>query len=219
MLDMGSIRDIRKVIVSSCAAPIIVLFSDHHQCEIKNLAAHHIPCKPELHCRHPVSSTTELIKQFFIMFPREISVDFWNMSWRMAQLQALVFDKVPSRGADKMKPGPLECALWPCRIHPWQQITGARVRRWMDLRRKNWCPGCYDDARSRYWCRESVHVINCELPEDLPRPMYIASGAQEGLNKWHCFILCTEDETDYLKGIHQLTKIPMEVISRHLFSF
>ncbi|MCB0674970.1 MAG: DEAD/DEAH box helicase, partial [Saprospiraceae bacterium] len=101
MLDMGFIRDIRKVIASLPAQRQSLFFSATTTNEIKNLAAT-ILYKPESIAVTPVSSTTELIKQFLYYVPRENKRGLLEYVLKNGNVtQALVFTRT-KRGADKV---------------------------------------------------------------------------------------------------------------------
>ncbi|HPG08859.1 MAG TPA: DEAD/DEAH box helicase [Saprospiraceae bacterium] len=218
MLDMGFIRDIRKVIASLPAQRQSLFFSATTTNEIKNLAAT-ILYKPESIAVTPVSSTTELIKQFLYYVPRENKRGLLEYVLKNGNVtQALVFTRT-KRGADKVA-RTLSAQGWRAESIHGNKSQGARVRALDGFKKKNIDVLVATDIAARGIDVENLsHVINYELPEVAETYVHrIGRTGRAGANGI-ALSFCTEDETDYLKGIHQLTKIPMEVISRHPFSF
>ncbi|HPR01781.1 MAG TPA: DEAD/DEAH box helicase [Saprospiraceae bacterium] len=218
MLDMGFIRDIRKVIASLPAQRQSLFFSATTTNEIKNLAAT-ILYKPESIAVTPVSSTTELIKQFLYYVPRENKRGLLEYVLKNGNVtQALVFTRT-KRGADKVA-RTLSAQGWRAESIHGNKSQGARVRALDGFKKKNIDVLVATDIAARGIDVENLsHVINYELPEVAETYVHrIGRTGRAGANGI-ALSFCTEDETDYLKGIHQLTKIPMEVIARHPFSF
>ncbi|HQU54058.1 MAG TPA: DEAD/DEAH box helicase, partial [Saprospiraceae bacterium] len=213
MLDMGFIRDIRKVIASLPAQRQSLFFSATTTNEIKNLAAT-ILYKPESIAVTPVSSTTELIKQFLYYVPRENKRGLLEYVLKNGNVtQALVFTRT-KRGADKVA-RTLSAQGWRAESIHGNKSQGARVRALDGFKKKNIDVLVATDIAARGIDVENLsHVINYELPEVAETYVHrIGRTGRAGANGI-ALSFCTEDETDYLKGIHQLTKIPMEVISR-----
>lgn len=218
MLDMGFIRDIRKIIATLPVRRQSLFFSATTTKEIKALAGT-ILYNPETIAVTPVSSTTELIKQFLYYVPRENKRGLLEYVLKNSNVtQALVFTRT-KRGADKVA-RTLSSRGWRAESIHGNKSQGARVRALDGFKKKSIDVLVATDIAARGIDVENLsHVINYELPEVAETYVHRIGRTGRAGAQGIALSFCTEDETDYLEGIHQLTKIPMEVISHHPFSF
>ncbi|MCB0664945.1 MAG: DEAD/DEAH box helicase [Saprospiraceae bacterium] len=218
MLDMGFIRDIRKIIDKLPEHRQSLFFSATTTKDIKSLA-NSILFQPESISVAPVSSTTDLIKQFLYYVPRENKRGLLEYILKTDNVgQALVFTRT-KRGADKVARA-LNSQGWRAEAIHGNKSQGARVRALDGFKKKSIDVLVATDIASRGIDVENLsHVINYELPDVAETYVHRIGRTGRAGASGKALSFCTEDETEYLKDIHNLTKIQMEVIAKHPFSF
>jgi ATP-dependent RNA helicase RhlE len=214
MLDMGFIRDIRKVLKALPAQRQNLLFSATFSDDIRRLAADLLHAPAEIQVT-PRNSTVERIRQ--VVHPvdkrrkRELlSQLIGKGNWR----QVLVFTRT-KHGANRLSEQLTKDGLGAVAIHG-NKSQGARTRALADFKAGKVRVLVATDIAARGLDIEGLpHVVNYELPnvpEDyVHRIGRTARAGQDG----HAISLVCIDEQDYLRDIERLLRceIDKEVIA------
>ena len=214
MLDMGFIRDIRKVLKALPAQRQNLLFSATFSGDIRRLAADLLHAPAEIQVT-PRNSTVERIRQ--VVHPvdkrrkRELlSQLIGKGNWR----QVLVFTRT-KHGANRLSEQLTKDGLGAVAIHG-NKSQGARTRALADFKAGKVRVLVATDIAARGLDIEGLpHVVNYELPnvpEDyVHRIGRTARAGQDG----HAISLVCIDEQEYLRDIERLLRceIDKEVIA------
>lgn len=218
MLDMGFIRDIRKIIALLPTKRQSLFFSATTTNEIMSLA-NTILFRPETVSVTPVKETTDLIQQFVYYVPRENKRQLLEYILKQNDVgQALVFTRT-KRGADKVVRA-LTSQGWKAAAIHGNKSQGARIRALEGFKNKALDVLVATDIASRGIDVENLsHVINYELPEVAETYIHRIGRTGRAGAQGIAVSFCTEDDVSYLKDIHQLTKTPMQEVVSHPYCF
>jgi ATP-dependent RNA helicase RhlE len=209
MLDMGFIRDIRKILKALPAKRQNLLFSATFSDDIRRLAADLLNAPAEIQVT-PRNSTVERVRQ--VVHPvdkrrkRELLSELIGKgNWR----QVLVFTRT-KHGANRLSEQLSKDGLGAVAIHG-NKSQGARTRALADFKSGKIRVLVATDIAARGLDIERLpHVVNYELPnvpEDyVHRIGRTARAGQDG----HAVSLVCIDEQDYLRDIERLLKCKIE---------
>lgn len=209
MLDMGFIRDIRRILKVLPAKRQNLLFSATFSDEIRRLAADLLNAPAEIQVT-PRNSTVERVRQ--VVHPvdkrrkRELLSQLIGQgNWR----QVLVFTRA-RHGANRLSEQLAKDGLGAVAIHG-NKSQGARTRALAEFKSGQIRVLVATDIAARGLDIERLpHVVNYELPnvpEDyVHRIGRTARAGQDG----HAISLVCIDEQDYLRDIERLLKCKLE---------
>ncbi len=214
MLDMGFIRDIRKILALLPAKRQNLLFSATFSDDIRDLAGGLLTNPAHVQVT-PRNSTTELIDQLVIPVDRERKRDLLRELVALGRVrQALVFTRTKhgaNRLAEQLRKDGIEAAA----IHG-NRSQSQRVKALDDFKAGRAAILVATDIAARGLDIEQLpHVINFELPmvpEDYVHR--IGRTGRAGIDGQAISLVCV-DETPLLRAIQGLLKrvIPSEVIA------
>ncbi len=214
MLDMGFIRDIRKILALLPAKRQNLLFSATFSDDIRDLAGGLLDNPAHVQVT-PRNSTTELIDQLVIPVDRERKRDLLRELVALGRVrQALVFTRTKhgaNRLAEQLRKDGIEAAA----IHG-NRSQSQRVKALSDFKTGRVAILVATDIAARGLDIEQLpHVVNFELPmvpEDYVHR--IGRTGRAGVDGQAISLVCV-DETPLLRAIQGLLKrvIPSEVIA------
>ena len=216
MLDMGFVRDVRKILARLPAARQTMLFSATMPREIAELASEMLrnPVKVAV---TPPASVSVNIKQHVFFVEQENKRDLLTGMLKKMNIQrALVFTRTKHR-ANRIMQQLASAGISADAIHS-NKSQNARQRALEAFDRGQIRVLVATDIVSRGIDVEGIsHVINFELPNDpesyVHRIGRTARAGAEGI----AMSFCSADEVTMLKGIEQLTKCPLTAEVDHLF--
>jgi ATP-dependent RNA helicase RhlE len=213
MLDMGFLRDIRKIIDLMPRKRQNLLFSATFSKEIKKLAGEFL-YQPELVEATPENTTVDAIQQKVYRVAKSKKTELIiklisEGSWK----QVLVFTRTKhgaNRLCEKMKKTGIAAAA----IHG-NKSQGARTKALAGFKNNSIRVLVATDIAARGLDIPLLpHVINFELPNISEDYVHRIGRTGRAGASGEALSLVSADETEYLKGIEKLVgiKIPMEVI-------
>lgn len=217
MLDMGFIRDIKKILTHLPAKKQTLFFSATASSEIMQLAEG-ILVNPEKVAVTPVSSTTELIEQSVYYVSRE------NKRMLLKHLlennrteYTLIFTRT-KKGADRVSKELNKSGFKSDAIHG-DKSQGARTRALKGFKDKQIQILVATDIASRGIDVDKLGlVINYELPEVAETYVHRIGRTGRAGATGKAFTLCANEELPYLKDINRLIKKNIPVVNTHPFN-
>lgn len=213
MLDMGFIKDIRRVIALLPKSRQNLLFSATYSDKIKTLASSllHNPCEVEVARRN---TSSELLKQSVIL------VDCARKSALLGEIvgknkweQVLVFTRT-KHGANKLSDYFNKIGITAAAIHG-NKSQAARTRALDDFKKNKVRVLVATDIAARGIDIDALpHVVNFELPNIAEEYVHrIGRAGRAGCEGEALSLVCI-DEADYLKGVEKLIKksIPSRIV-------
>jgi len=211
MLDMGFIRDIRKILalIPAKGTRQNLLFSATFSDEIKQLASGfmHNPVYIEVARRN---APTELVVQRVIPIDKDRKKDallhlFQTRGWH----QVLIFSRT-KHGADALARSLDKAGISAAALHG-NKTQGARVRALTDFKEGKLVALVATDIAARGIDIDSLpYVINFELPNVSEDYVHRIGRTGRAGTEGEAYSLVCHDEKDYLKGIERLMKKEIE---------
>jgi ATP-dependent RNA helicase RhlE len=217
MLDMGFIRDIRRIVATLPKAHQSLLFSATMPGDIAQLADSMLrdPVKVTV---TPVASTVERVKQHvFFVEPAKKRALLAAMLEDAGIGRALVFTRT-KHGANKLVRQLAESRIGADAIHG-DKTQGARQRALADFRSGRTRVLVATDIAARGIDIDGItHVINYEIP-NMPESYVhrIGRTARAGASGT-AFSFCGPEERSYLRDIERVTRRTLTVVTDHPFA-
>jgi len=216
MLDMGFIRDIRKVVPLLPKKRHNLFFSATMPTEIERLAQT-ILRDPQTVEVSPPASTVERIAQKVYFVEKEKKLDLLYQLLEDNDLyKVLVFVGMKHRDdkvVDKLRARGITVAA----IHG-DKSQGARQRALADFTRDRIRVLVATDIASRGIDIDNItHVINFDLPNVAEDYVHRIGRTARAGTEGQAFSLCSSDERAYLDSIRRVTKAQIEVVEGHGF--
>jgi ATP-dependent RNA helicase RhlE len=211
MLDMGFVRDIRKILALLPAKGVRqnLMFSATFSDEIRQLAAGflHDPAYVEVARRN---APTELVRQTVIPLDKDRKKDallhlFDTRGWH----QALIFTRT-KHGADALSRALEKSGIRSAALHG-NKTQSARVRALADFKDGKLTALVATDIAARGIDIDQLpFVINYELPNIAEDYVHRIGRTGRAGSEGEAYSLVCHDERDYLKGIERLIKKDLE---------
>ncbi|GAB4132933.1 MAG: DEAD/DEAH box helicase [Bacteroidia bacterium] len=217
MLDMGFIRDIRKILAQTPAEKQCLFFSATATPEFNQLAGSMLK-NPAKVAVSPVSSTATTVKQGVYYVRKEDKgrllkhlINEENIS------HAIVFTRT-KRGADKVAKDLNQNGIKAEAIHG-NKSQGAREKALSRFKNRNVQILVATDIASRgIDVNKLSHVINYEIPEQAETYVHRIGRTGRAGETGIALSFCTRDEMPYMKDINKLIKKNVEIIAQHPFA-
>ncbi len=210
MLDMGFLRDIKKVLSLVPEKKQSLLFSATFSAQIKGLASQFLnnPVRVEA---TPENTTVEKIEQYAhfvdkakkpIFITKLISEGEWS--------QVLIFTRT-KHGADKLTKKLMQADISAAAIHG-NKSQGARTRALANFKSGDIRVLVATDIAARGLDIPLLpHVVNFELPNQAEDYVHRIGRTGRAGAKGEAISLVSPDETSYLRDIEKLTKSPLKM--------
>jgi ATP-dependent RNA helicase RhlE len=217
MLDMGFIRDIRKVLAVVPKKRQTLLFSATMPDSIRHLAEG-VLTNPARVAVAPAATTAEGVSQFVLFVARENKRALLNEVLRdPAMSRALVFTRTKhaaSRLADQLCRSRVNAQA----IHG-NKSQGARQRALEDFRAGRARVLVATDIAARGIDVDGItHVINFELPADAESYVHRIGRTARAGARGVALSFCDSAERSQLRDIERLTRQPLKVVPDHPFA-
>jgi ATP-dependent RNA helicase RhlE len=216
MLDMGFIRDIKKIIAVLPAKKQTLFLSATVPNEIKKLASTLLK-DPVSITIEPVTKTADLIKQgvFFVNKENKRALLRHILQDRLIE-NALVFTRT-KRGADRVVKELNKNHIKAEAIHG-DKSQNARERALNGFKNRTTRVLVATDIASRGIDIDRLsHVINFEIPEEAETYVHRIGRTGRAGTSGTAVSFCSPDELPYLKSIHKLLHKNIDVILDHPF--
>lgn len=217
MLDMGFIRDIRKIIAVLPSQRHTLFFSATAAPEIMKLA-NQLLNSPVHVSVSPVSSTAEAVKQ---------SVYYVRKEDKRLLLKHVLTDKTiehvlvftrTKRGADRVAKDLNALGIRAEAIHG-NKSQNAREKALQNFKQRRIRVLVATDIASRgIDVQQLSHVINYEIPEQAETYVHRIGRTGRAGNSGTALSFCTNEERPYMRDINKLIKKQVEVVNAHPFS-
>jgi ATP-dependent RNA helicase RhlE len=217
MLDMGFIRDIRKVIAKLPTKRQTLFFSATAAPDIMKLANDLL--KNPVHIAvNPVSSTTELVKQRLYYVDKEDKRSLLSHVLNDPSVEhALVFTRT-KHGADKVVKNLKKTGVTAEAIHG-NKSQPARERALKGFKDRSIRVLVATDIASRGIDVDRLsHVINYEIPEVAETYVHRIGRTGRAGSSGIALSFCARDERPYMNDITKLIKKNIEVVTAHPFA-
>jgi len=217
MLDMGFIRDIKKIISKLPAKKQTLFFSATLSPEVKQLS-HALLHDPVHVSVAPVSSSPDLIDQSVYYVTKENKKLLLRHLLEGSDVEhALVFTRT-KRGADKVAKDLNRNGINADSIHG-NKSQGAREKAMKGFKNKNIRVLVATDIASRgIDVRELSHVINYEIPEQAETYVHRIGRTGRAGSQGKAYSFCASEERAFLKNITHLMKKKINVVEKHPFA-
>ena len=217
MLDMGFIRDIKKIIAKLPTKRQTMFFSATAAPEIMELANSLLknPVKVSVDV---VSSTSDLIQQGVYYVAKEDKRSLLKHILNDGKIDhALVFTRT-KRGADRVAKELNSSGIKAEAIHG-DKSQGARERALKGFKDRSIRILVATDIASRGIDVDKLsHVINFEIPEQPETYVHRIGRTGRAGSQGVALSLCTKEELPYLKDIHKLIKKNIATVGSHPFA-
>ena len=217
MLDMGFIRDIKKVIVKLPVKKQTMFFSATAAPDIMVLANSLLkdPVKVSV---DPISSTSELIQQEVYYVAKEDKRNLLKFILKDSKIaHALVFTRT-KRGADRVAKELNNSGIKAEAIHG-DKSQNARERALKGFKDRTIRILVATDIASRGIDVDKLtHVINFEIPEQPETYVHRIGRTGRAGSQGIALSLCTQEEMPYLKDINKLIKKNIAIVGSHPYA-
>ncbi len=217
MLDMGFIRDIRKIIAVLPAKRHTLFFSATAAPEIMKLA-NQLLNNPVHVSVSPVSSTAEAVKQAVYYVKKEDKRLLLKHVLTDKTIEhVLVFTRT-KRGADRVAKDLNALGIRAEAIHG-NKSQNAREKALQNFKQRRIRVLVATDIASRgIDVQQLSHVINYEIPEQAETYVHRIGRTGRAGNSGTALSFCTNEERPYMRDINKLIKKQVEVVAAHPFS-
>ncbi len=217
MLDMGFIRDIRKIIAVLPAKRHTLFFSATAAPEIMKLA-NQLLNNPIHVSVSPVSSTAEAVKQAVYYVKKEDKRLLLKHVLTDKTIEhVLVFTRT-KRGADRVAKDLNALGIRAEAIHG-NKSQNAREKALQNFKQRRIRVLVATDIASRgIDVQQLSHVINYEIPEQAETYVHRIGRTGRAGNSGTALSFCTNEERPYMRDINKLIKKQVEVVAAHPFS-
>ncbi|MCE2772219.1 MAG: DEAD/DEAH box helicase [Bacteroidetes bacterium] len=217
MLDMGFIRDIRKIIAVLPAKRHTLFFSATAAPEIMKLA-NQLLNNPIHVSVSPVSSTAEAVKQAVYYVKKEDKRLLLKHVLTDKTIEhVLVFTRT-KRGADRVAKDLNALGIRAEAIHG-NKSQNAREKALQNFKQRRIRVLVATDIASRgIDVQQLSHVINYEIPEQAETYVHRIGRTGRAGNSGIALSFCTNEERPYMRDINKLIKKQVEVVAAHPFS-
>jgi len=217
MLDMGFIRDIRKIIAVLPAKRHTLFFSATAAPEIMKLA-NQLLNNPIHISVSPVSSTAEAVKQAVYYVKKEDKRLLLKHVLTDKTIEhVLVFTRT-KRGADRVAKDLNALGIRAEAIHG-NKSQNAREKALQNFKQRRIRVLVATDIASRgIDVQQLSHVINYEIPEQAETYVHRIGRTGRAGNSGIALSFCTNEERPYMRDINKLIKKQVEVVAAHPFS-
>jgi len=217
MLDMGFIKDIKKIIAKLPLQKQTLLFSATLPEEIKKLASGllHNPISVSV---TPVSSAATTVKQSVYYVKKEHKGSLLKHVLSMDSIEhALVFTRT-KRGADRVVKDLNRNGIKADAIHG-DKSQNAREKALKGFKSRSIRILVATDIASRGIDVDKLtHVINFEIPEQAETYVHRIGRTGRAGESGTALSFCTRDEMPYLKDINKLINKNIDVVQSHPYS-
>ncbi len=205
MLDMGFIKDIKRIIAKLPAKKQTLFFSATASPDIMKLA-NTLLINPLSVSVTPVSSTSSLVEQKVYYVSKENKRSLLKYVLKDGKIEhALVFTRT-KRGADKVAKELNSSGIKAEAIHG-NKSQNARERALIGFKDRSIRILVATDIASRGIDVDKLtHVINYELPEQAETYVHRIGRTGRAGSSGTALSFCAQDELPYLKDIHKLIK-------------
>src|SRR4029077_7216067 len=214
MLDMGFIRDVRKIVAACGKERQTLLFSATMPPDIAELAAEILrnPARIDV---SPAKITVDRIDQHVYFVPAQAKRDLvWEWLADPAMDRVLVFTRT-KHGADKVCKFLRQAGLAVEAIHG-NKAQHARVRALEAFRSGQARVLVATDIAARGIDVTGIsHVINYELPNEPESYVHRIGRTARAGARGIALSFCDREERAYLRDIERLTKQPLRVVADH----
>ncbi|MCC7303378.1 MAG: DEAD/DEAH box helicase [Bacteroidia bacterium] len=216
MLDMGFIKDIRRIVSLLPHRRNSLMFSATLPEEVKHLVKE-ILRTPEFISVTPVSSSASQIDQLVYHVEKDKKRELLQHLFRNMDIEhALVFTRT-KRGADRVSKFLNREGIRAEAIHG-DKSQSARERALKVFKDRKIRVLVATDIASRGIDVDQLsHVINFELPEQAETYVHRIGRTGRAGASGQAISLCSSEEKDLLKDIHKLIKKQLNVVSEHPF--
>lgn len=216
MLDMGFIRDIRKIIPLLPDKRQTVLFSATMPAEIE-LLARTILRDPEKIAVSPVSSTAEKIDERVMFVEKQHKSSLLMDILKDGAIERVLVFTRTKHGANRLSQYLLNSKIQSAAIHG-NKSQGARVKALDDFKNNKIRVLVATDIFARGIDVDDItHVINYELPHEPESYVHrIGRTARAGKNGI-AISLCDREEVAYLRDIEKVTKRDITIVDEHAY--
>jgi ATP-dependent RNA helicase RhlE len=216
MLDMGFIRDVRKVIPLLPKNRQTLLFSATMPSEVEKLAMS-ILKNPEKVAVNPVSSTVEKIDERVMFVEKQHKSSLLlDVLKDTAIERVLVFTRT-KHGANKLSQQLLNSKIGSAAIHG-NKSQGARVRALDEFRNRKIRVLVATDIFARGIDIDDIsHVINYELPNEPESYVHRIGRTGRAGKSGIALSFCDREEVGYLREIEKVTRRSVTVVKDHEF--
>lgn len=217
MLDMGFIRDIKKIIAKLPAKKQTLFFSATLSPEVKQLS-HSLLHDPVHVSITPVSSSPDLIDQSVYYVNKENKKLLLRHLLKGSEIEhALVFTRT-KRGAERVAKDLNRNGVNADSIHG-NKSQGAREKAMKGFKNKTIRVLVATDIASRgIDVRELSHVINYEIPEQAETYVHRIGRTGRAGSQGKAYSFCASEERAFLKNISNLIKKKINVVEKHPFA-
>lgn len=217
MLDMGFIRDIRKIIAVLPTKRHTLFFSATAAPEIMKLA-NQLLNNPIHVSVSPVSSTAEAVKQAVYYVKKEDKRLLLKHVLTDKTIEhVLVFTRT-KRGADRVAKDLNALGIRAEAIHG-NKSQNAREKALQNFKQRRIRVLVATDIASRgIDVQQLSHVINYEIPEQAETYVHRIGRTGRAGNSGTALSFCTNEERPYMRDINKLIKKQVEVVAAHPFS-
>jgi len=217
MLDMGFIRDIRKIIAVLPSQRHTLFFSATAAPEIMKLA-NQLLNNPVHVSVSPVSSTAEAVKQAVYYVKKEDKRLLLKHVLTDKSIEhVLVFTRT-KRGADRVAKDLNALGIRAEAIHG-NKSQNAREKALQNFKQRRIRVLVATDIASRgIDVQQLSHVINYEIPEQAETYVHRIGRTGRAGNSGTALSFCTNEERPYMRDINKLIKKQVEVVNAHPFS-
>lgn len=210
MLDMGFVHDVKRIVRMLPVKRQTLFFSATMPTEIKRLADSML-VQPEMVAVHPVSSTTELVRQEILFLDKDSKKDVLIPILKEEDTERVLIFTRTKYGADKLSKFLHRSGISSAAIHG-DKTQGARQRALSEFKEGKITALVATDIAARgIDIDELSFVVNFEIP-NIPETYVhrIGRTGRAGRNGF-ALSLCDSTERAYLKDIEKLIgkKIPV----------
>lgn len=216
MLDMGFIRDVKRIIPLIPKNRQTLLFSATMPTEVEKLAQS-ILINPKHIAVNPISSTAEKIDEKVMFVNREDKKSLLVEILKDKDIKrALVFTRT-KHGANRLADQLTRSSILSAAIHG-NKSQGARQRALDDFKASSIRVLVATDIVARGIDVEGItHVINYELPNEPESYVHRIGRTARAGKSGTAISFCDRDEIGYLRDIEKTIKRDVSIVEEHLF--
>ena len=217
MLDMGFIRDVKKIIPLLPKTRQTLLFSATMPPEIEKLATS-ILNSPKKVAVNPISSRAEKIEERVMFVEKQDKPSLLLEVLKDQKIERVLVFTRTKHGANRLSQQLIQNKIGSAAIHG-NKSQGARVKALNEFKLSKIRVLVATDIFARGIDVDGIsHVINFELPNEPESYVHRIGRTARAGKSGIAISFCDRDEVAYLRDIEKVTKRPISVVEEHAYT-